>query len=288
MSDRLSDVSSLFAVKGLVAVVTGGGTGIGLMIAKALEHNGAIVYIVSRRLAVLEDVARQHNKHGNLIAVACDVTSQESILALVETVKARHGFINLLINNAGVANNILPKLPIPGKADIKTYQQALWNAGTSQKFAESFQVNTSAVWYTTIAFMELLDAGNKKENMKDVPSQVISITSGGGFRKDDKVFSMSYTLSKTAATHLGKMLAHFLKDWNIRSNVVCPGIFPSNMTEGIITQEYVDNGVPLKRAGRIDDIGGIILFLASKAGAYVNGSVHLLDGGRLTLYPSTY
>ncbi len=167
-------------------------------------------------------------KHGNLIAVACDVTSQESILALVETVKARHGFINLLINNAGVANNILPKLPIPGKADITTYQQALWNAGTPQKFAESFQVNTSAVWYTTVAFLELLDAGNKKENMRDVPSQVISITSGGGFRKDDKVFSMSYTLSKTAATHLGKMLAHFLKDWNIRSNVVCPGIFPSS------------------------------------------------------------
>lgn len=63
--------------------------------------------------------------------------------------------------------------------------------------------------------------------MKGLTSQVITISSGGGFRKDESVFSVSYTLSKAATTHLGKMLAHFLKDWQIRSNVIAPGIFPS-------------------------------------------------------------
>ncbi|CAL1713625.1 unnamed protein product [Somion occarium] len=288
MAEQLSPITTLFSVDGLVAVVTGGGTGIGLMIATALENNGAVVYIVSKTLHVLEEAARKNNRHGKLIPVACDVSSRDSILSLVETVKARHGFINLLVNNAGVALNLLPKLPTPDSSDIKTYQEALWNTGSPENFAKTFEINTTAIWYTTVAFLELLDAGNKRGDMQGATSQVISVTSGGGYRKDDKVFSVSYTLSKTAATHLGKMLAHFLKDWNIRSNVIAPGVFPSLMTEGVVTDAHVRDGVPLQRAGNIDDMGGLILFLASKAGSYVNGTVHLIDGGRLTLFPSTY
>ncbi|KAK7689891.1 hypothetical protein QCA50_006530 [Cerrena zonata] len=288
MSEHLSPITTLFSVNGLVAVVTGGGTGIGLMIATALENNGATVYIVSKRLSVLEEAARKNNQHGKLIPVACDVSSQESILNLVGIIKARHGYINLLVNNAGMALNLLPKLPTPKDGDIKAYQQALWNAGSPGDFSKTFEVNTTAIWYTTVAFLELLDAGNKRGNLKGMTSQVISVTSGGGYRKDEKVYSMSYTLSKAAATHLGKMLAHFLKDWNIRSNVIAPGVFPSTMTEGLITDAGMKAAVPLGRAGNMDDMGGLVLFLASKAGAYVNGTVHLIDGGRLTLFPSTY
>ncbi|KAI0076750.1 NAD-P-binding protein [Panus rudis PR-1116 ss-1] len=288
MSERLLPNPTLFSVDGLVAVVTGGGTGIGLMIATALENNGATVYIVSKKQRVLEEAARKNNRRGKLIPISCDITSRESLIGLVESIKARHGFINLLVNNAGVAFNILPKLPTPDQADIRTYQRILWNNGTPEDFAKTFEVNTSAIWYTTIAFLELLDAGNRRGNMRGVTSQVISVTSGGAYRKDDKVFSMSYTLSKAAATHLGKMLAHFLKDWNIRSNVIAPGIFPSVMTSGLITEAHIKAGVPLQREGSINDMAGLIIFLASKAGSYVNGTVHLIDGGRLTLFPSTY
>lgn len=130
---------------------------------------------------------------------------------------------------------MLPPLPFPSSTkgdqnqenNIKEYQSLLWNAGTPQQFSEVFEVNTQGVWYTTVAFLELLDLGNRIGNVKGVSSQVITISSGGAYRKDDKVFSVSYTLSKAATTHLGKMLAHFLKDWQIRSNVVAPGIFPS-------------------------------------------------------------
>ncbi|KAI0718198.1 NAD-P-binding protein [Cerioporus squamosus] len=284
----LSDPQSLFSVEGLVAVVTGGGTGIGLMIAKALEANGAIVYIVSRRLDTLEAAAREHSRRGNLIPVQGDVTCRESMKAVAEAIRERHGYINLLVNNAGLAKNFLPKLPGPGEVDMKKYQELLWNAGSPQDFSGAFDVNVAAVWYTAVCFLDLLDAGNKRGNTPGVTSQILTVASGGAFRKDDKVFSVPYTLSKSAATHLGKMLAHFLKDWQIRSNVIAPGIFPSEMVDGLISDEYVRAGVPLHRAGTIDDMGGLILFLSSRAGAYVNGTVQLIDGGRLLLYPSSY
>ena len=78
--------------------------------------------------------------------------------------------------------------------------------------------------------LELLDAGNRRGNMRGCTSQVLTVSSLGGFRRDERNFSVSYTLSKAAAIHLGKMLAHFLKDWQIRSNVIAPGIFPSGMS----------------------------------------------------------
>ena len=112
---------------------------------------------------------------------------------------------------------------------VKKYQELLWNAGSPQDFSGAFEVNVAAVWYTAVCFLDLLDAGNKRGNTPGVTSQILTVSSGGAFRKDDKVFSVPYTLSKSAATHLGKMLAHFLKDWQIRSNIIAPGIFPSGM-----------------------------------------------------------
>lgn len=166
-------------------------------------------------------------KYGNLIPAECDLSDTASIQKVVDTVKARHGFINLLVNNAGVALNLLPPLPTPATGDIRAFQQALLHTGTRAEFSQTMDGNVTAHYYCTLLFLELLDAGNKRGNMCGVTSQVITVASSGGFRLDDKVFSVSYTLSKGAAIHLGKLLAHFLKDWQIRSNVVCPGIFPS-------------------------------------------------------------
>lgn len=158
-----------------------------------------------------------------------DITDRDSLLAVAEQVRARHGYINLLVNNAGISLNMLPSLPDPNDTDIKDYQDLLWNAGSPEDFARTFDVNVTGAWYCSVCFLDLLHAGNQKNNVPGVKSQIITITSGGSFRKDPKVFSVSYTLSKAAATHLGKMLTHFLKDWQIRSNVVAPGIFPSGV-----------------------------------------------------------
>ncbi|OJA14183.1 hypothetical protein AZE42_06504 [Rhizopogon vesiculosus] len=358
--------TALFGVQGQVAVVTGGGTGIGLMIATALENNGATVYIVGRRREVIEKAAKENNKFGNLIPLQGDITSRESLTRLVETVKARHGYIDLLVNNAGIARNILPpRLPSPlddpagASPSIKAFQNVLWDTGTPEGFAETFETNVTAVYFTTVAFLELLHHGNlrrgnippvislrpavngkepcdsdvskDRDSVSSSPSatyhslpptppsplaplpalsstinstppppapviclpqpasQVITISSSGAFRIDARVLSISYTMAKSATTHLGRLLANLLADWGIRSNVLCPGVFPSEMTSTQhLTPALLAQAVPLGRAGGLSDISGPILFLAGPAGAYVNGAVWLVDGGRVGSFASSY
>ncbi|KAJ4496964.1 hypothetical protein C8R41DRAFT_760641 [Lentinula lateritia] len=315
----------LFNVEGLVAVVTGGGSGIGLMMATALENNGAVVYIVGRRHEVLERAAQENSRFNNIIPLQGDITNRESLLAVVQIVKARHGYIDLLVNNAGIARNLYVH-PLPSPEDspearsppsppaspscepshpsIKAFQSALWDSGTPDDFAETFATNVTAPYYTTVAFLELLHQGNLRQQetafssfMTFPPfhsSQVITVSSSGSFRVDPKIVSMSYTLSKTATTHLGKCLANLLAPWSIRSNVLAPGVWPSEMTNSRLSPNFkldprvMAMSVPLKRAGTEEEMAGTILFLASKAGAYVNGAVWLIDGGRVNSVASSY
>ncbi|KAJ7644458.1 hypothetical protein FB45DRAFT_897976 [Roridomyces roridus] len=323
--DSLSP-NRLFDVDGLVAVITGGGTGIGSMMAAALENNGATVYIIGRRLHVLQKTAKEISKHDKIIPLEGDVTQRESLLSLVEAVKTRHGYIDLLINNAGIARNLLNHpLPSPGDVpsmsnppsppaspgsppsapSIQAFQASLWDSGSPEDFADTFAANVTSVYYTTVAFLDLLHQGNlrKQDELRysgagrqrppHYSSQVISVSSSGGFRLDPKIFSLSYTLAKAACTHLGKMLANLLAPWGIRSNVLAPGVFPSEMTMGVFpgiglgSQLFIDS-VPLKRAGTEEEMAGAILFLASRSGAYLNGAVWLVDGGRIGTVPSSY
>ncbi|KAJ7637558.1 hypothetical protein DFH06DRAFT_1218460 [Mycena polygramma] len=318
--DRLAP-QHLFDVDGLVAVVTGGGSGIGRMMAAALENNGATVYIVGRRLDVLQTAAKEINKHDKIIPLEGDVTERNSLLSIVDEVKNRHGYIDLLVNNAGIARNIYdhplpspspvssPQTPedsgsAPSAPCIKSFQASLWDNGSPEDFAETFSTNVTSVYYTTVAFLELLHQGNvRKQEKSPSPmnylrpphhsSQVLSVSSSGGFRLDAKVLSPSYTLAKAACTHLGKLLANLLAPWGIRSNVLAPGVFPSEMTSGLFPgvglgpATFIDS-VPLKRAGTEEEMAGAILFLASRSGAYVNGAVWLVDGGRVGSVPSSY
>ncbi|KAG6900648.1 hypothetical protein C0993_006752 [Termitomyces sp. T159_Od127] len=256
------DSANLFNVNGLVVVITGGATGIGLMMATALENNGAIVYIVGRRLHLLEKAAGENNRFGNLHPLQCDVTNRESLLAIVDTIRARHGYVDLLINNAGIARNLYAHpLPSPSPPQptsytgppsppaspgfgptipsIKAFQSALWDTGSPEEFAETFATNVTAVYYTTVAFLDLLHQGNVRQqrfcvsNGPGIPrppyhsSQVLVVSSSGSFRLDPMILSPSYTLSKVACTHLGKLLANLLAPWGIRSNVLAPGVWPT-------------------------------------------------------------
>ncbi|TFK50005.1 NAD-P-binding protein [Heliocybe sulcata] len=283
------DRVNLFSVDGLVAVVTGGGTGIGRMIATALENNGATVYIVGRRLAVLETTAKESNKYGKIFPLQGDVTSKDSLLSLVESIKARHGYINLLVNNSGVMFTPPSRHSLGPPKDIKELQERLWNYATPEEFAKTFEVNCTGVYFTTVAFLELLDAGNRQGGIEGVTSQVITLSSIAGLRRDSQQFNAAYSMSKAAVTHLGKTLANILRDQKIRSNIIAPGLYPSaEMTADAWSEDLIMKGVPLQRGGEIQDMGGLALFLASRAGAYVNGTLHISDGGRLGMFSSTY
>lgn len=307
--------AAIFNVEGLVAVITGGGTGIGLMMAKTLEHNGATVYIIGRRKETLEAAAKENSKYGRIIPIQGDITNRDHLLAIVEKVKVEHGFIDVLVNNAGIARNLYPH-PLPSPADasstteapcIKAFQSTLWNTGTPEEFADVFATNTTAPYYTTVAFLDLLHQGNVRRLKQSDPSaektipaqlpyhtsQVITVSSSGAFRIDAKVLSPSYTLSKAAVTHLGKVLANLLSPWGIRSNVLAPGVWPTEMTMSPTPDFKLDPAVlasvvPLKRTGSEEDMAGTILYLVSPAGAYANGSVWLVDGGRVVSVASSY
>ena len=101
--DDLS-AASLFNIKGWVAVVTGGGSGLGLVTAKALAANGVKVYVTGRRADKLKDAETQHPSGGSIIAVQMDVTDKESIQAGVDTIAKNEKFVNFLVNNAGVTS----------------------------------------------------------------------------------------------------------------------------------------------------------------------------------------
>ncbi|KZT37285.1 NAD(P)-binding protein [Sistotremastrum suecicum HHB10207 ss-3] len=284
--------NSLFNVKGLVAVVTGGGTGIGLMLTRALESNGATVYIVGRRLEVLEKAAKENTTVGNIIPLQGDITSKTDLLRIVSTIKSQTGYINLLVNNSGTLGpqyKLLPKATAGSGKSIEELQELLWNNGSAEQFTDVFHVNVTGIWFSTVAFLGLLDAGNKPGNaLEGTTSQVVTVSSIAAFRRDKTPFSAAYSASKAAATHLGKILATLLADYDIRSNIIAPGIYPTEMTTGMIPEVVPPVAVPLRRAGHPDDVAGLILYLGSRAAAYTNGTVFLTDGGRLGLFPSTY
>lgn len=283
--------ANLFNVKGLVAVVTGGGTGIGLMITKALVANGAAkVYILGRRLNVLQETVSSlgsgsSGSSANVVPIACDVASIESLEAAASQIESEAGFVNLLVCNAGIGG------PFGNSPKPETTLDEFVSANMAvpvEEYTKTFAVNTSAVWYTTMSFLKLLDAGNARGNVEQ-KSQVVAVSSIGGFNKRN-TGGFAYGQSKAACTHLIKQLSVALPQWDIRANVICPGLYPSEMSAPILSRSgpIVKSQVPLERVGDEQDMGGAILYLASRAGAYCNGTVVVTDGGRLTTLPSTF
>lgn len=265
------------------------------MITKALAANGAHrVYIVGRRKEVLEEAAQATNPNV-VIPLPGDITSLESLLQMAERVKSDMGYVNLVVANAGIMGpRPLKTSPNEALPSISEYRAHALKT-PMEDFTETYAVNTTGVYYTTLAFLNLLDAGNKKEIMgPDWRSQVVATSSIGGFSRL-KGASFAYNSSKAAVTHMMKMLATSFVPYKIRCNVLAPGIFPSDLAGGTINNLGPGHGgvfepsfVPAERAGKEEDIAGAILYLASKAGAYLNGSVVVVDGGRLGTLISTY
>ncbi|KAL2672175.1 hypothetical protein Neosp_012875 [[Neocosmospora] mangrovei] len=280
------EIANLFNVNGLIAVVTGGGSGIGLMITQALEANGAIVYVIGRRKEVLES-AVSTAKHGNIHPIQGDITNKKDLERAVSEIESRHGYVNVVIANAGIGGPSLNKLP--SNPSITEFRNYVWGWDTKD-LSNTFTINTVGVLNTVFAFLELLDAGNKKGNLKQ-RSQVIATSSIGGFNRSPAL-GYAYGGSKAAVTHIFKQLSTSLGQFNIRANVIAPGFYPSEMTTEAIeyrkTAGWPKSVVPEERPGDEEDIAGAILFLVSRAGAYINGNVLVTDGGRLGVVPASY
>ncbi|KAF2761143.1 NAD(P)-binding protein [Pseudovirgaria hyperparasitica] len=273
---------TLFEVTSIVAVITGGGTGIGAHMARALASNGAHkVYITGRRLEVLEETAAPFE--DIIIPLQGDVSNKDSLKQMAEQVRSEVGYINLLVANAGMLG------PCP-RVDTSTVSIAEYAKVQldipMEVFTDVLHVNTTGSYYTALAFLELLDAGNKKGNMGyQCPSQIVLTAS---------IFSFM----RAGAMALVKSMSTQYIPYDIRVNALAPGFFESAMTENRLQtvripqastgREYKKSFIPQQRTGTEEDIAGAILYLASRAGGYVSGSVMMLDGGCISTTPASY
>lgn len=148
------------------------------MITKALAANGAAkVYILGRRLNTLQEAASSIG--SNVVPVTCDVTSVDALKEAVSQIEQESGFINLLVCNSGIGG------PYGNRPNPETTLDEFVKMNLEapiEEYTKTFAVNASAVWYTTMSFLKLLDAGNARKNMEQM-SQVIAVSSIGGFNK---------------------------------------------------------------------------------------------------------
>jgi NAD(P)-dependent dehydrogenase (short-subunit alcohol dehydrogenase family) len=276
---------SLFDLSGKVALVTGGGSGIGLMAAQALAANGAKVYICGRTKEKLDTAASTHGEHaaGEIIPIQADVSSKEGIRALVDEIKSRERCICILVNNAGISGETHTTLEANSAEDLK---KNLFDSDSStfDDWIETYRTNVAAMYFTTAALLPLLQ--NSTETHPGWSSTVINITSISGLVKTSQ-HHFSYNASKAAAEHLSRMMgADFAAaGLKIRVNSIAPGVFPTEMTTGgsdekqksQLEKSKFEGKTPARRPGKDEDMAQAILFLASNQ--FVNGNRVVVDGG---------
>lgn len=251
-------VESLFSLRGKTALITGGSRGIGLMIARGFAEAGVKVYISSRKQAVCDEVAEALSQYGECISIPADISKEDGLNTLANEIKTRESALHILVNNAG----------------------ASWGAELGEfpasAFDKIFDLNVKAIFMLTQSLLPQLEAAASPGD----PARVINIGSIDGI-KVPMVTNFSYSASKAAVHQMTRVLAVRLGGRNITVNAVAPGPFESKMTEWFLDnfQDKIEQACPLGRIGRPEDMAGIALFLASRAGAYVNGTVIPVDGG---------
>ena len=250
------DISGLFSVRDRVALVTGGSAGIGRMIASGLAGAGARVYICARNAEKVAAAAAEMG--GNVIGLAADVSTVEGIAKLVEQIAAREPALHILVNNAGTLSD----------APIDDFSEDQWDS--------VIDLNLKSPFFLLQKLLPLQRAGGSPER----PSSVINNGSVGALKIGPREV-YSYQASKSAIHWLTKSLAKKLAPRNITVNAIAPGFFESDMT--VITDDamrkMVESMVPRGRTGTPEDMAGAAIYLASRAGAYVTGSVIAVEGG---------
>lgn len=251
----------LFDLTGRTALVTGGTRGIGMMIAAGLLGAGARVVLSSRSADACNDAVERLSELGPVSAVPADLAEPEECLRLADEVAARTDDLHILVNNAGAV----------WAAPLDDFPAHGWD--------KVLDLNLKSPFYLTRALLPHL----QKTADLDDPARVINIGSIDGIRVSGMP-TYSYAASKAGLHQLTRVLAAEFGERRITVNAVAPGPFESKMMAATL-QSHGDELVtasPLGRIGRPDDMAGVAVFLASRAGAYVTGAVIPVDGGIAT------
>jgi len=252
-------VETLFSIKGKTALVTGGSRGIGLMIARGFIEAGARVYISSRKKETCEAVAAELAKLGECHAIPADLSTVAGCETLAGALAAKEPKLDILVNNAGAAWG----------AKLEDYPEAGWD--------KVMDTNVKAIFFLTQKLLPLLEKAATRED----PARIINIGSIDGIKAPNLIENYAYAPSKAAVHHLTRALALKLGPRHVTVNAVAPGPFESKMTEFMLAnfQKEIEGTCPLGRIGAPGDMAGVAIYLASRAGSYLNGVTIPVDGG---------
>lgn len=275
---------SLFDLKGRVALVTGGGSGIGLMATQALAVNGAKVYITGRTKEKLDRVVENYGKNvaGEIIPIQADIGNKEGIQKLLDEYKTKEDCLCILVNNAGISSN---SFQVEANSAQEMKENLFDNKdATFEDWNQTYNTNVTGMYFTTAAFLPLLQQSSEKN--QGWSSTVINISSISGLIQKSQ-HHFAYNASKGAAVHLTRMLAAEVvsNKLKIRVNSIAPGVFPSEMTtdgsdetqKSFIPKEKYAEKVPAGRAGKDQDMAATVLFFATNQ--YLVGQTLAVDGG---------
>jgi NAD(P)-dependent dehydrogenase (short-subunit alcohol dehydrogenase family) len=246
-----------FRLDGKVAVITGSSRGIGRSIAEHLAAHGAKVVISSRKAPACEEVATAIRAHGGeAIAVPANIGDRGQLEALVEAARRRFGRIDILVCNAASNPYFGPMAKLPDEAFHKILQNNV----------------VSNLWLANLVLPEM---AQRKDGV------LIIVSSIGGLKGSATLGA--YCVSKAADMQLARNLAVEWGKHNIRVNCIAPGLVRTDFARALWEDpgylQRTEAATPLGRIGEPDDIGGIAVFLASRAGAFVTGQTIVADGG---------
>ncbi len=258
-------LSDLYSLKGKIALVTGGGRGIGKFIATGLAEAGADIVLTSRKIKNLEAAAQELAAEYKVrtLAIASDMAKEETVDSMLQEAVQKFGRIDILVNNAG----------------------ATWGAPTLEfpldKWDQLFNVNVRGVWMLTQKVARLM----KEQG----GGNIINISSVMAFRgsTEEGHPAIPYNSTKAAINLLTMNLAVKLAPYNIRVNAIAPGFFATDMMAYVEKPEFqavkaaILKEIPMRRIGETDDMKGVAVFLASAASAYMTGHVMVVDGGQI-------
>ena len=261
-------MDGLFSLEGKVALVTGGTSGIGLMIAKGFVKSGAKVYVASRKAEACEQTAKELSElgkesgGGECIGIPADLGAEGGAQALASELVKLESQLDILVNNAGTTWG----------APIDKYPDKAWK--------RILTLNVQSMFELTRDCLPLLEvAGNSERHAK-----VINVSSVAGM-SSSSMSAYAYGPSKAAVNQMTRMLASEFAAKHICVNAIAPGLFPSKMTDFMMPDDNaaaaIGKNIPLGRVGSEADMQGLALFLASRAGDYITGTVIPIDGGEL-------
>ena len=247
----------LFDLTGKSAIVTGGSKGLGAAMAAGLASAGADVLLASRNedeaACAAEEIARDYGRKA--VGLRADVTSPEDVAAMTDRALSEFGKIDVLINNAGIN--------IRGPIDEVSFED----------FKKVQDINVNGVWLCARAVVPHMKAAKS--------GRIINLASTlGVVGLTDRT---PYTASKGAVVQMTRALGLELAPYGVTCNAICPGPFLTPMNEPIAeeenTKKFIIGAVALERWGRMEEIQGAAIFLASDASSYMTGSLVTVDGG---------